>query len=145
MSISAMTKVTKLAEQHLWCIELRANGTISLDLGLKRETVASERALVFAAVLTIEVMVGKIGNIIIRMEDVKSTFELLRTKQSTFELLRTKISTFELLRTKTQDCNTDSTTTRTTLPSNSDLVDLCDEPEDGPGRFERVVIGRPSV
>jgi hypothetical protein len=135
MSISAMTKVTKLAEQHLWCIELRANGTISLDLGLKRETVASERALVFAAVLTIEVMVGKIGNIIIRMEDVKSTFELLRTKQSTFELLRTK----------TQDCNTDSTTTRTTLPSNSDLVDLCDEPEDGPGRFERVVIGRPSV
>jgi hypothetical protein len=125
MSISAMTKVIKLAEQHLWCIEIRANGTISLDLGLKRETVASERAHVFAAVLTIEVVVGKIGNIITRMEDVKSTFDFLRTK--------------------IQDFCTDSTTTRTTLPSNSDLVDLCDEPEDSPGRFEQVVIWQPSV
>jgi hypothetical protein len=125
MSISAMTKFIKLAEQYLWCIDLRANGTISLDLGLKPETVASERAHVFAAALTIEVMVGEIGNFIIRMEHVKFAFDFLRTK--------------------IQDFNTASTTTRTTLPSNSDLVDLCDEPEDSPGRFERVVIWQPSV
>ena len=52
---------------------------------------------------------------------------------------------FDLFRRAMNNFPTASTTTRTILPSNPHLEDLCDEPEDSPGRLKRVNIRHSSV
>lgn len=54
-------------------------------------------------------------------------------------------SIFDLSRRETQGVHTDSTTTRTTRLSDTDLEDLCDEAEASPGRLKRVKIRHSSV
>lgn len=60
---------------------------------------------------------------------------------------RTKLGIIidNLSRRATQDVPTDSTMTRTTLPSDTDLEDLRDEPEASPLRFKKVKIRHSAV
>jgi hypothetical protein len=56
-----------------------------------------------------------------------------------------EIVDFDFFRRATNEFITASTTTRTVLPSNSHLEDLCDEPEDNPGKLKRVNTRHSSV